>query len=53
MRDEEEVDSLATVLRDHNTSVSQEAIWALGKIGGAKALGELSPKPWLRRRINL
>jgi HEAT repeat protein len=42
MRDEKAVDSLISVLKDHNRFVRQEAVWALGKIGGAKALESLT-----------
>ena len=42
MRDEKAVDSLIPVLKDHNRFVRQEAVRALGKIGGARALEALT-----------
>ncbi len=42
MRDEKAVDSLIAVLKDDNRFVRQEAVWALGKIGGARALEALT-----------
>ncbi len=42
MRDEKAVDSLVAVLKDDNRFVRQEAVRALGKIGGARALEALT-----------
>ena len=42
MGDEKAVDSLISVLKDNNRFVRQEAIWALGKIGGTIALESLT-----------
>jgi HEAT repeat protein len=42
MGDEKAVDSLATVLKDDNRFVRQEAVRALGKIGGTRALEALT-----------
>ena len=40
--DEKAVDSLITVLKDKNRFVRQEAIAALGKIGGERVVGPLT-----------
>jgi HEAT repeat protein len=42
MGDEKAVDSLIAVLKDDNRFVRQEAIKALSKIGGARALESLT-----------
>ena len=42
MGDEKAVDSLVTVLKDDNRFVRQEAVMALGKIGGASTLESLT-----------
>jgi HEAT repeat protein len=42
MGDEKAVDSLIAVLKDDNRFVRQEAVRALGKIGGARALEALT-----------
>ena len=42
MGDEKAVDSLIVLLKDDNRFVRQEAVRALGKIGGARALEALT-----------
>ena len=42
MGDEKAIDSLVTVLKDDSRFVRQEAVRALGKIGGARALESLT-----------
>jgi HEAT repeat protein len=42
MRDEKAVDSLITLLKDRDRFVRQEAVRALGKIGGVRALEALT-----------
>ncbi len=42
MGDEKAVDSLIAVLKDNDRFVRQEAVCALGKIGGARALEALT-----------
>ena len=42
MGDEKTVDSLIIVLKDNNRFVRQEAVRALGKIGGTRALESLT-----------
>lgn len=42
MGDEKAVDSLVALLKDNDRFVRQEAVYALGKIGGARALEALT-----------
>jgi HEAT repeat protein len=42
MRDEKAVDSLIAVLKDDDRFVRQEAVSALGRIGGSRALEALT-----------
>jgi HEAT repeat protein len=42
MRDEKAVDSLIPVFKDHDRFVRQGVVWALGKIGGVRALEALN-----------
>ena len=42
MGDEKAVDFLIALLKDDDRFVRQEAVWALGKIGGTRALEGLS-----------